>query len=270
MDTRELELIANKNRQRIIEMLYASKSGHPGGSLSVTEIVTAIYEIAVDFNKKDRARVVLSKGHTVPAVYAELAQKGIIAEDELLNLRKFGSPLQGHPAVTRIPEVDASTGLLGQGLSTGVGMALAKRMKGDEHNVFVICGDGEMTEGQNYEALAQAAAYKLDRLALFLDLNRICLNDFTDKILPLGDLPAKIRSFGWRVVEINGHDMEQVVKAVNMCLENKGMPICIVCNTSKGKGVSFMEDNPAWHGGVMTDEQYNTAMEELRKQREAI
>ena len=149
-------------------------------------------------------------------------------------------------------------------------MALAKRMKGDEHNVFVICGDGEMTEGQNYEALAQAAAYKLDRLALFLDLNRICLNDFTDKILPLGDLPAKIRSFGWRVVEINGHDMEQVVKAVNMCLENKGMPICIVCNTSKGKGVSFMEDNPAWHGGVMTDEQYNTAMEELRKQREAI
>lgn len=270
MDIRELELIANKNRQRIIEMLYASKSGHPGGSLSVTEIVTAIYEIAVDFNKKDRTRVVLSKGHTVPAVYAELAQKGIIAEEDLLTLRKFGSPLQGHPAVTRIPEVDASTGLLGQGLSTGVGMALAKRLKGDDHNVFVICGDGEMTEGQNYEALAQAAAYKLDRLALFLDLNRICLNDFTDKILPLGDLPAKIRSFGWRVVEINGHDMEQVVKAVNMCLENKGMPICIVCNTSKGKGVSFMEDNPAWHGGVMTEEQYNTAMEELRRQREAI
>ena len=270
MDIRELELIANKNRQRIIEMLYASKSGHPGGSLSVTEIVTAIYEIAVDFNKKDRTRVVLSKGHTVPAVYAELAQKGIIAEEDLLTLRKFGSPLQGHPAVTRIPEVDASTGLLGQGLSTGVGMALAKRLKGDDHNVFVICGDGEMTEGQNYEALAQAAAYKLERLALFLDLNRICLNDFTDKILPLGDLPAKIRSFGWRVVEINGHDMEQVVKAVKMCLENNGMPICIVCNTSKGKGVSFMEDNPAWHGGVMTEEQYNTAIEELRRQREAI
>ena len=270
MDIRELKLIANKNRQRIIEMLHASKSGHPGGSLSVVEIVTAIYEIAVDFSQKDRCRVVLSKGHTVPAVYAELAQKGIITENDLLTLRKYGSPLQGHPAVTRIHEVDASTGLLGQGLSTGVGMALAKRMKGDDHNVFVICGDGEMTEGQNYEALAQAAAYKLDRLAMFLDLNRICLNDFTDKILPLGDLAAKIRSFGWRVVEIDGHDMEQVANAVEMCIENRGTPICIVCNTSKGRGVSFMEDNPAWHGGVMTDEQYCTAMEELKKQREAI
>ncbi|MBQ6123805.1 MAG: transketolase, partial [Spirochaetales bacterium] len=120
------------------------------------------------------------------------------------------------------------------------------------------------------EALAQAAAYKLDRLAMFLDLNRICLNDFTDKILPLGDLAAKIRSFGWRVVEIDGHDMEQVANSVEMCIENRGTPICIVCNTSKGKGVSFMEDNPAWHGGVMTDEQYCTAMEELKKQREAL
>ena len=270
MNTRELKLIANRNRQRIIEMLYAAKSGHPGGSLSAIDIVTAIYETAVDFKDRNRCRVILSKGHAVPAVYAELVQKGILNEEELSTLRKFGSRLQGHPAVTRIPEVDASTGLLGQGLSTGVGMALSKRFRGDDHNVFVICGDGEMTEGQNYEALAQAAAMGLDRLVLFLDNNRVCLNDFTDRILPLGDLAVKIRDFGWKVVEIDGHDMDQLADAVEMARRNKGRPLCFVCRTVKGKGVSFMEDNPAWHGGVMTEEQYKDAMKELAQQREAI
>lgn len=267
---RELQLIANRNRMRIVDMLNASRSGHPGGSLSAIDIITAIYENAVDFSSADRAKVVLSKGHAIVATYAELAEKGILAEEQLSTLRRFGSPLQGHPSVVRIPEVDASTGLLGQGLSIGTGMALAKRFKNDPNNVFVICGDGEFTEGQNYEALSQAAFYKLNKLALFLDSNQLCLNGKISEIMDLGDLEQKIKAFGWKTFCIDGHDMKQLSDAVEYCKTNQDLPVAFICRTIKGKGISYMENVPAWHGGVMTEEQYELAKKELLQHEEAI
>ena len=235
-------------------MIHDAKAGHPGGSLSVIDMLTAIYEMDVDFNSENRSKVVLSKGHTVPAQYAELCSKGIIPEEELSTFRKVNSRLQGHPYTGTIPEVDATTGLLGQGLSIAVGMAIAKKNNNDNHHVYAILGDGEMQEGQIWESLLQAAHYKLDNLIVIIDYNKLSSFDNVNESMNLEPLAEKIKAFNFHVIEIDGNSMEQVVEALNEAVTIKDKPIAIISNTVKGKGVSFMENNPKWHSGAISDE----------------
>lgn len=262
-DIKELEKLANENRKRIINMIYKAKSGHSGGSLSIIDMLTAIYEIDVNFNENPRSRVVLSKGHTVPAQYAILNSKGIIKDDEMSTLRKINSRLQGHPSIKDIPEVDATTGLLGQGLSIAVGMAIAKRNKNDNHHVYAIVGDGEMQEGQIWEAMMQAAHYKLNNLILIIDYNKLSSYGDVNQSMNLEPLKQKVEAFNFHTIEIDGNNMEQVVNALYESYEVKDKPIAIICNTIKGKGVSFMENNPKWHNGEISDEEYKIAMQDL-------
>ncbi len=265
IDIEHLKYLANENRKRIINMIYEAKSGHEGGSLSIIDMLTAIYEIDVNFAEEQRSKVVLSKGHTVPALYAVLNSKGIIKDEEMKTLRFINSRLQGHPYTGTIPEVDATTGLLGQGLSIAVGMAIAKKNKNDNHHVYAIVGDGEMQEGQIWESLLQAAHYKLDNLILMIDYNKFSSYDETNKSMNLEPLADKIRTFNFHTIEIDGNDMQQVVNALNEAYTVQGKPIAIICNTIKGKGVSFMENNPKWHNGAISDEEYKIAMQDLEK-----
>lgn len=262
-DIKELEKLANENRKRIINMIYKAKSGHSGGSLSIIDMLTAIYEIDVNFNENPRSRVVLSKGHTVPAQYAILNSKGIIKDEEMSTLRKINSRLQGHPSIKDIPEVDATTGLLGQGLSIAVGIAIAKRNNNDNHHVYAIVGDGEMQEGQIWEAMMQAAHYKLNNLILIIDYNKLSSYGDVNQSMNLEPLKQKVEAFNFHTIEIDGNNMEQVVNALYESYEVKDKPIAIICNTIKGKGVSFMENNPKWHNGEISDEEYKIAMQDL-------
>ena len=262
-DIKELEKLANENRKRIINMIYKAKSGHSGGSLSIIDMLTAIYEIDVNFNENPRSRVVLSKGHTVPAQYAILNSKGIIKDEEMSTLRKINSRLQGHPSIKDIPEVDATTGLLGQGLSIAVGIAIAKRNNNDNHHVYAIVGDGEMQEGQIWEAMMQAAHYKLNNLILIIDYNKLSSYGDVNQSMNLEPLKQKVEAFNFHTIEIDGNNMEQVVKTLYESYEVKDKPIAIICNTIKGKGVSFMENNPKWHNGEISDEEYKIAMQDL-------
>lgn len=268
VDIENLKKLANKNRKTIIEMIHTAKAGHPGGSLSVIDILTAIYEIDVDFNSEKRSKVILSKGHAVPAQYAELYSKGIILKEELNTFRKINSRLQGHPYTGTIPEVDATTGLLGQGLSIAVGMAIAKKNNDDNNHVYAILGDGEMQEGQIWESLLQAAHYKLDNLIVIIDYNKLSSYDNVNDSMNLEPLADKIKAFNFHVIEIDGNDMEQIVKALNEAYAISGMPTVIISNTIKGKGVSFMENNPKWHSGAISDEEYEIAIRELERAEE--
>lgn len=268
VDIENLKKLANKNRKTIIEMIHTAKAGHPGGSLSVIDILTAIYEIDVDFNSEKRSKVILSKGHAVPAQYAELYSKGIILKEELNTFRKINSRLQGHPYTGTIPEVDATTGLLGQGLSIAVGMAIAKKNNDDNNHVYAILGDGEMQEGQIWESLLQAAHYKLDNLIVIIDYNKLSSYDNVNESMNLEPLADKIKAFNFHVIEIDGNDMEQIVKALNEAYAISGMPTVIISNTIKGKGVSFMENNPKWHSGAISDEEYEIAIRELERAEE--
>lgn len=268
IDIENLKRLANENRKRIVRMIHDAKAGHPGGSLSVIDMLTAIYEMDVDFNSENRSKVVLSKGHTVPAQYAELCSKGIIPEEELSTFRKVNSRLQGHPYTGTIPEVDATTGLLGQGLSIAVGMAIAKRNNNDNHHVYAILGDGEMQEGQIWESLLQAAHYKLDNLIVVIDYNKLSSFDNVNESMNLEPLSDKIKAFNFHVIEIDGNDMEQVINALNEAFTIKDKPIAIISNTIKGKGVSFMENNPKWHSGAISDEEYEIAMKDLERTEE--
>ena len=263
-DIKQLKLLANENRKRIIKMIYEAKAGHPGGSLSVIDMLTAIYELDVDLNKKQRSRVILSKGHAVPAQYAVLCSKGIIKDEELGTFRKINSRLQGHPHTLDIPEVDATTGLLGQGLSIAVGMAIVKKHNNENNHVYAVSGDGEMQEGNVWEALMQAPHRNLDNLIAIIDRNRLQIDGSTEDIKPLEDLNAKLKAFNWDVLEIDGHDIKQIYEAIEKAkLNNK--PTAILANTIKGKGVSFMENNAGWHGKAPNKEEYEKAMEELSK-----
>lgn len=262
-DIKELEKLANENRKKIINMIYKAKSGHSGGALSIIDMLTAIYEIDVNLNENPRSRVVLSKGHTVPAQYAILNSKGIIKDEEMSTLRKINSRLQGHPSIKDIPEVDATTGLLGQGLSIAVGIAIAKRNNNDNHHVYAIVGDGEMQEGQIWEAMMQAAHYKLNNLILIIDYNKLSSYGDVNQSMNLEPLKQKVEAFNFHTIEIDGNDMEQVVNALYESYEVKDKPIAIICNTIKGKGVSFMENNPKWHNGEISDEEYKIAMQDL-------
>ena len=269
-DIKQLKLTANRNRKRIVEMVYQAGVGHVGGTLSVIDLLTAIYELEVDFNEEKRTRVVLSKGHATPALYAELAQKGIIDEKDFPTFRQINSRLQGHPYTCDIPQVDATTGLLGQGFSTALGMALVKKREQDPHRVYAIAGDGETQEGQIWEALMMAAHYKLDNLVYIFDYNKLSSGHPTNEVINLEPLADKLAAFNYHVIVIDGNDMEQVVDALKEVGTVSGRPVAIVANTVKGKGVSFMENVPKWHSSGLTDAEYEIAMRDLSAREEEI
>ena len=255
---------AKKNRLLSLEGIYAAKSGHPGGSLSIAEIVTYLYfaemNVSAD-NPTDpcRDRFVLSKGHAAPALYAALAQKGFFPEEEMKTLRRVGSMLQGHPASLKTPGVDMSTGSLGQGLSTACGMAIAAK---GNYNVFAIVGDGELQEGQIWEAVMLSNHLKLSNLYVFVDYNKVQLSGPTDEISEVLDLVKKFEAFGWNTEEIDGHDFEAIEGAMTSAKAKVG-PTAIICHTVKGKGVSFMEGSAKWHGNAPNAEQYAAACAEI-------
>ena len=257
-------------RKNLLGMIHNAKSGHPGGSLSASDIVTALYfnemNIRPDDPKwPDRDRFVLSKGHCCPVVYTALAMRGYFPMEELRNLRKIGSILQGHPYMLKTPGIDMTTGSLGQGLSAGVGMAVGCRHDGSPARVFVLLGDGEMQEGQVWEAAMTAAKYRLDNLVAIVDKNRIQNDDFVAKVMPVDPLPDKWRAFNWQVLDMDGHCMKDILATLAKArtYRGKGKPVVIVADTVKGKGVSFMEDVPAWHGLAPDDDQYTKACAEI-------
>lgn len=265
---KDLKVFAGHMRKLIIEAVYSAQSGHPGGSLSCTDIFAYLYGEKMRINPSDpanpdRDRFVLSKGHCAPALYAALSQRGFFSKVAIKDFRKCGSMLQGHPCRACIPGVDMSTGSLGQGISTAVGMALMGKLDKKDYRVFSILGDGELQEGQVWEALMSAAHYKLDNLTAFIDFNGLQIDGKTDDVMSLGSIADKVRAFGWNTVEIDGHDLTQIEAAVADAETKKGMPTMIVSKTHKGKGVSFMEDQAGWHGKAPNEEQYNAAMVEL-------
>jgi transketolase len=265
----ELKKLANRLRIEIVKMIGAAGSGHPGGSLSEVELLLALYFRVLRHNPKDpkwaeRDRFILSKGHGCPALYAVLAEAGYIDRSVLSTLRKLGSPLQGHPDKRFLPVLEANTGSLGQGLSIGIGMALAARLDNKDWHTFVMAGDGEIQEGQNWEAAMFAPYHKLSNLTLIIDYNHQQLDGFTKDILDVAPLPEKFASFVWHAIEIDGHDFNQVIPALEEAREgSSGKPTCIVANTIKGKGVSFMENNPEWHGVAPKPDQVAAAVAEL-------
>ncbi len=271
----ELEKIAVEVRKGIITAVHSAKSGHPGGSLSAAEIFTYLYfeEMNIDpANPKDegRDRFVLSKGHVAPGLYATLAQRGFFPAEELKNLRHIGSFLQGHPDMKHIPGVDMSSGSLGQGFSAAVGMALAGKMDGKDYRVYALAGDGEIQEGQIWEASMFAGHRKLDNLVLFVDNNGLQIDGNIDDVCspyPIGD---KFTAFNFHVITINGNDFDEIAAALKEAREIKGQPTAIIAKTVKGKGVSFMENQAGWHGKAPNDEEYAIAMEELKKAGEAL
>jgi transketolase len=262
-ELKKLKNLAMINRKKIIDMIYHANNGHPGGSLSIIDILTYIYEKEVDLNSRDKDRVILSKGHATPAIYAVFNHLGYISDDELCTFRKINSRLQGHPVTTTITELDATTGLLGQGLSLGVGMALGKKLKNDIHRVFVILGDGEMHEGQVWEALMEGSHYKLDNLIAIIDYNKLSSLGNVNDVMNIRSLDKKMESFGWNVIEIDGHSFEQIAEALNKAKQVINKPVAIVAHTIKGKGISFMENNPIWHSRALSNEEYKAAIAEL-------
>ena len=265
----DLQRIANRLRIEIIRMIGAAGSGHPGGSLSEVELLTALYFRVMRHNPKDpkwkdRDRFILSKGHGCPALYAVLAEAGYIDHAVLGTLRKLGSPLQGHPDKRFLPVLEANTGSLGQGISVGIGMALAAKLDKQDHHTFVMVGDGEIQEGQNWEAAMFAPFHKLANLTVIVDYNYQQLDGFTKDILDVSPLREKFDAFGWNAVDIDGHDLNKVIPALEEARAGKsGKPTCIVAHTVKGKGVSFMENNPEWHGVAPKPEQVAATVAEL-------
>src|SRR5215467_1103014 len=258
MTNAQLEAIARECRVQIIRMLTHAGSGHPGGSLSVIDLLTAIFLGRMRHDPKqplapDRDRLILSKGHGVPALYAVMWRAGYFPEQQLITLRKLGSPLQGHPDRTALPGIEAATGSLGQGLSVSLGMALGLKLAGSAARVYCILGDGEIQEGQVWEAAMSAPKlgqpdHALDNLVVFLDENQIQLDGFVKNVLDIEPVITKWQAFGWPVIEIDGHDIGQIEKALDQAEATKGKPTFIVAHTVKGKGVSFMENDPEWHG----------------------
>ena len=275
MTNAELEKKANEVRQSIVTALHSAKSGHPGGSLSAADIMTYLYfeEMNVDpKNPKmaDRDRFVLSKGHVAPALYSVLAHKGYFPVEDLVTLRHTGSYLQGHPDMKHIPGVDMSAGSLGQGLSCAVGMAQAGKMDDKDYRVYAMCGDGEIQEGQIWEAAMWAGAHHLDNLTVIVDNNNLQIDGTVEEVCSPYPIDKKFEAFNFHVININGNDMEEIRNAFAEAKKVKGMPVAIIAKTIKGKGVSFMENQVGWHGKAPNDEQYEQAMEELKKAGEAL
>jgi transketolase len=259
-------------RRYIILMTTAAGSGHPGGSLSAADIVTTLYFRVLNIDPKrpddpERDRFVLSKGHAAPLLYAVLAERGFFPVQELMTLRKLGSRLQGHPDMRKLPGVEMSTGSLGQGLSAANGMALAAKLDGKQYRVYVLLGDGETQEGQIWEAAMAAAHYKLDNVTAFLDYNGLQIDGPVDEVMSLGRVADKWRSFGWHVIEINGHDVNAILGAVEEAHQVKDKPTMVIARTVKGKGVSFMENQVDWHGTAPKGEKATQALIELKAPR---
>jgi transketolase len=267
-DAAELAAIARRMRRTVIEMITEARSGHPGGSLSATEIIVTLYYSVMRHdpaNPKwaDRDRFILSKGHCCPILYAVMADCGYAPADRLMTLRKLGSPYQGHPDMRFLPTLEASTGSLGQGLSVGLGMGLAARLNHSPSRIYVLLGDGEIQEGQIWEAAMFGAFRKVDNVCAIVDYNQIQLDGFVKDILDLDPLAEKWRSFGWHVIELDGHSIPALQKALAEAQATQGRPTCIVAHTIKGKGVSFMENNPKFHGVAPTREECAVALQEL-------
>ena len=265
-----LEKIANRIRMDIITEIYYGKSGHPGGSLSIADILAVLYFNEMNINPKmpddeSRDRLVLSKGHASSALYAVLAEKGYMSKDELLTFRNINSNLQGHPDMNKVKGVDMTTGSLGQGLSIANGMALASKMDSMGYRVYCIIGDGELDEGQIWEAAMTSAKYNLDNLCAIVDCNGLQLTEKTDEIkgINVEDIEQKFRSFGFNTITINGNDIFSILNAFGVAHMTKGKPSVIIAKTIKGKGISFMENEVSWHGKALNDEEYKSAIDEL-------
>ncbi len=270
IEIKELKEAATEVRRNIVKMVHNSKSGHPGGSLSGADILTVLYKKSLnipsewdksaDFENRDR--FILSKGHASPLLYSILAMKGIIPKEELMTFRKFHSKLQGHPAKHYLAGIETSTGSLGQGLSIGCGMAEGLKLKQNPANVVVYTGDGELQEGSCWEAFMQAAHRKLDNLIAIIDRNKLQIDGCTENVMALDNLADKLRAFNWEVIEINGHDYNEIYEAVEAA-KKADRPCAIIAHTTKGKGVSFMENQAGWHGKAPSDEQLAQALAEL-------
>ena len=268
-DVKELEKIANDVRCGIIESVYAAKSGHPGGSLSIADILTVLYfnQMNIDETKpqdKSRDRLVLSKGHCAPALYSTLAERGFFEKGLLKTLRNINGNLQGHPDMNKIPGVDMTTGSLGQGLSVANGMAMASKLGGEGIRVYCICGDGELQEGQIWEAAMSSSHYKLDNLCVIVDNNNLQIDGNVNKVMNIYPLDEKFKSFGFEVIHVDGHNIAELISAFGQAKKVKGRPTVIIANTIKGKGVSFMENEAGWHGKAPNQEEYELAMKELK------
>ena len=266
-----LEEKAKELRCTILTMIHEAKSGHPGGALSAADFVTALYFDELNVKPEDpdwaqRDRVVLSKGHTCPVIYSALALRGFYDYEIIHTLRQIGSILQGHPDMKKVPGLDMTTGSLGQGLSAGAGMAFGVKKNGYDSRVYVILGDGEIQEGQVWEAAMTAAKYKLDNLVAFVDSNNLQVDGTCCTIMPVEPLDKKWEAFGWEVIKINGNDMGEIVDALAKARTIKDKPVCIIGKTKKGKGVSYMEDVCVWHGVAPNVEEYKQAMQELGKE----
>lgn len=263
-----LEGLCAQFRRDLIETLHARQTGHPGGSLSVCEILTTLYFEEMNVDPKDpqmadRDRLVLCKGHAAPMLYRVLAEKGFFPVEEMATLRCFETRLQGHPCPLETPGVDAATGPLGIGLSTALGMSMALKLNNSPARVYAILGDGEINEGTVWEALMAAVKYKADNLCAVLDWNGVQLDGTTDQIMPMGDIRAKFEAFGWHCIECDGHDVDALYDAFEQAKTIKGLPTIVLAHTIKGKGVSFMEGKNTWHGAPINDENYEKAMIEL-------
>jgi transketolase len=271
----KLEQIAVKLRKHIIEMLYLAKSGHPGGSLSATDAIVALYFSHMNLDPTnptdpDRDRFILSKGHAAPALYAALAESGFFEVKELKKLRNINSMLQGHPVCKCTPGIEASTGSLGHGLSFGVGAALAGKLDKKDYHVYVMLGDGETNEGQIWEAASSASHYRLDNLIALLDRNFLQIDGSTEEVLRLESIKERWEAFGWKVYEIEGHDIKKILETLDEADDNEKQPTMIILNTVKGKGVSFMENNVDFHGVAPNEMEYEVAMRELTKIEEKL
>lgn len=268
---RELQIMACKVRMGIIESTHAAKCGHPGGSLSAADLFTYLYFEELNIDPKnpdweDRDRFVLSKGHTAPGMYAAMAHRGYFPVEDLLKLRKVGSYLQGHPCMNLTPGVDMSTGSLGQGISAAAGMALALKYQKKDSRVYTLLGDGEIQEGQVWEAMMFASHYHLDNLCVIIDNNNLQIDGWVNEVMSPYPIDEKMKAFGFDVVTIDGHDFEQIENALARAKETKGKPFGIILKTVKGKGVSYMENVGSWHGKAPGDKEYEIAMNELRAQ----
>lgn len=264
----ELMDMAKIIRKDIVSMLTESASGHPGGSLSAADVVTTLFFNEMNIDPKnpkmaDRDRFVLSKGHAAPVLYSALARRGFFDPKELLTLRKFGSNLQGHPNMNDLPGIDMSTGSLGQGISAAVGMALAGKTDKKDYRVYALLGDGELEEGQVWEAAMCAAHYKLDNLTIFIDFNGLQIDGDITKVMNPSPIDKKFEAFGWNVLVIDGHNYDEILEAIEKAKNHKGQPTAIVCKTIKGKGVSFMENEASWHGTAPSKEQCEKAIAEI-------
>jgi len=266
----QLRLMAEKLRLDMVDSLHEAGSGHPGGSLSIAEIMSVLYfhEMNLDPSNpqwEERDRFVLSKGHAAPAYYAALAERGFFDVSLLKTLRKIDSILQGHPDCKKVPGVDISTGSLGQGISVACGMACAAKKKGSPARVYCVLGDGEIQEGQVWEAAMSAGHYKLGNLVAFLDNNNLQIDGAVDHVMSVYPIKEKFEAFGWRVIELDGNDVGQILAALELARTSKDQPTLLLGHTTKGKGVSFMENQAGWHGSAINDEQYAAAMKELKE-----